>query len=431
MAEGSQQNKQQRRDRERRQARARRRRSATAVFAVLAVVVFVAVVLIWRGGGNDPTSPKPSETGPAPTQSQTAPSTQPTQTVPSTRPAEPEPSETRIQLVFGGDLVADETVFAAGEMSGHYDFSSVFMDIAPVFAAANGAALNYEGVLTGSPAHKSLLQAVSNAGVDFVQMANSYTVSQGILGLEATLQDIRDAGMIPVGAYGDEQQAQQEQGFTLCNIGGLKVALVGYTKGFDGLRLPEGNEWCVNLLYTDYASTYQQVAEDAIKQTLKNIQDQAPDLTVAMLHWGSAYNDIISASQKKLEALMLENGVDVIIGTHSHYVQQIKYDPAAGTVVAYSLGDLFSGGEKSGSQYSVLLQLEVTRDNVTGHTDITGCDYVPIYTLTPERDGEAVRVVRIEQAMAMYENSHIHRVNATAYQNLKSALERIRSRVGF
>ena len=56
---------------------------------------------------------------------------------------------------------------------------------------------------------------------------------------------------------------------------------------------------------------------------------------------------------------------------------------------------------------------------------------MPIYTLTPERDGEEMRVVRIHAAMEQYESSHIHRVNATAYQNLKSALERIRSRVGF
>lgn len=427
MAERSQQNKQQRRDRERRQARARRR-SRMTLFAVLAVVVLVAAVLIWRGAETDPAQPQMSASVPTVTEPQTIPSTNPSQPTAPSSPAQP---ATQIQLVFGGDLVADEKALSAGEVSGRYDFSPVFMDIAPVLAAANGAALNFEGISAGSAAHKSLLQAVSNAGVDFVQMANSYTVSQGILGLEATLQDIRDAGMIPVGAYGDEQQAQREQGFTLCNIGGVKVALVGYTKGFDGLRLPEGNEWCVNLLYTDYASTYQQVAEDAIKETLKNIQNQNPDLVVAMLHWGSAYNDIISASQKKLEELMLENGVDVIIGTHSHYVQQIKYDPEAGTVVAYSLGDLFSGGEKSGSQYSVLLQLQITKDHTTGQTRITGCDYVPIYTLTPERDGEAMRVVRIEQAIAMYENSHVHRVNATAYQNLKSALERIRSRVGF
>jgi hypothetical protein len=42
-----------------------------------------------------------------------------------------------------------------------------------------------------------------------------------------------------------------------------------------------------------------------------------------------------------------------------------------------------------------------------------------------------MRVVRIEEAMQQYESSHIHRVNATAYQNMKNALDRIRSRVGF
>ena len=197
------------------------------------------------------------------------------------------------------------------------------------------------------------------------------------------------------------------------------------------MSVPESNRWCVNLLYLDYTTSYQQVAETAIKDTLRNIADQKPDLTVAMLHWGSLYNDIISASQRSIEKIMLEAGVDVIIGTHSHYVQQVKYDASAGTVVAYSLGDFYSGGEVLGSHYSILLQLEATRDNVTGETKITNCGYVPIYTLTPERDGEEMRVVRIHAAMEQYESSHIHRVNATAYQNLKSALERIRSRVGF
>ena len=89
------------------------------------------------------------------------------------------------------------------------------------------------------------------------------------------------------------------------------------------------------------------------------------------------------------------------------------------------------GVQQDGSHYSILLQLQVTRDNLTGETKITGCDYVPIYTLTPERDGEPMRVVRIEEAIRQYESSHIHRVNATAYQNMKKALERIRSRVGF
>jgi poly-gamma-glutamate synthesis protein (capsule biosynthesis protein) len=161
------------------------------------------------------------------------------------------------------------------------------------------------------------------------------------------------------------------------------------------------------------------------------VEAQQPDVTIALLHWGSTYNDILRDSQKKIEKLMLENGVDAIIGTHSHYVQEVKFDPEAGTVVAYSLGDFFSGGQQNGSHYSILLQLEVTRNNLTGETKITACDYVPVYTLTPERDGESMRLVRIEAAIEQYENRHINRVNSTAYQNLLDALERIRSRVRF
>ena len=428
MAYESNSNKQRRREAERRRRHGRSARPwgrYLTVALVAAVALLVTGVLIFRGLSRDP---EPQLSGSTPAPSQTKPTEPP-------RPTEP---TTQIQLTFGGDLVVNDRVVAAGENDGHFDYSNLFMDIAPVLSAADAAGINFEGNAYGTPygtdtssAPPELLKALSHAGVDFIQVSNTCTVKNGILGLGATLWEIRTAGMTPVGGYSEQQQAEQEQGYTICDIGGIRVALVGYTKGFDGLSLPPSGQWCANLLYTDYSTGYQVVAEKAIKATLQSIQDQKPDLTVALLHWGSTYNDIISTSQKRIEKIMLENGVDAIIGTHPHYVQQVKYNREAGTVVAYSLGDLFSGGEVNGSHYSILLQLQVTRDNVTGETKITGCDYVPIYTLTPERDGEAMRLVRIDAAIAQYESSHIHRVSAAAYQNMKYALERIRSRVGF
>ena len=368
-----------------------------------------------------------------------------TEPLPSTTvPTETEPEDTtnaadRIQLVFGGDLVVNDLVVNSGATeNGGYDYSTILQDIAPVLASANVAGINFEGNTVGKPygtastsAPKELLAALAAAGVDVVQLANTCTINNGILGLNTTLQEVVSAGMTPVGAYGQKEQAQQQKGYTLCQIGELRVAMVGFTKGFDGLSLPQNSQWCANLLYSDYASAYKTVAETAILDTLKSIEAQKPDLTIALVHWGSTYNNIISASQQEIEELMLENGVDAIVGTHSHYVQQVKFDPEAGTVVAYSLGDLFSGGEKNGTQYSILLQLEVTRDHRTGQTKITGCDYVPIYTLTPERDEEPMRIVRIDATMEQYESSHIHRVNAKAYENMKNALAKIRSAVGF
>jgi poly-gamma-glutamate synthesis protein (capsule biosynthesis protein) len=298
--------------------------------------------------------------------------------------------------------------------------------------------MNFEGNICGEPygtqttsAPVELIRSLRACGVDLLQMANSCAINNGLNGLTATLNAIRSAGIEPMGAYATAGELRNSKGYTITDVQGVKVAFVAFTKGLGGRGMPAGNENLVNLLYTDYATNYQKIAEKEIKQILKNVEAQQPDVTIALLHWGSTYNDILRDSQKKIEKLMLENGVDAIIGTHSHYVQEVKFDPEAGTVVAYSLGDFFSGGQQNGSHYSILLQLEVTRNNLTGETKITACDYVPVYTLTPERDGESMRLVRIEAAIEQYENRHINRVNSTAYQNLLDALERIRSRVGF
>ena len=99
---------------------------------------------------------------------------------------------------------------------------------------------------------------------------------------------------------------------------------MAFTKGLGGKGLPSGSENCVNLLYEDYYTNYQKIATDSIKKILKNVESEDPDLTIALLHWGSEFNDTISDSQKSIASLMLKNGVDAIIGTHSHMVHQIE-----------------------------------------------------------------------------------------------------------
>ena len=422
--------KQQRRDAERRQARARRRaafrKAVTLSLVALVALLVIGVVLYRHFTVEDPQlSTEPSTSTAAPT------------TTAPTQPTAPLNPTDRIELVFGGDLVINDMVVAAGGEAGQYDYTGIFQDLLPVLASADASGINFEGSTAGQPygsatasAPPALLSALAHAGVDLIQLSNSYTVTNGILGLHDTMQNIRSAGMIPIGAYADQETAQREQGFTLCDIGGIRVALVAFTKGMNGLGLPTGNEHCVNLLYKDYASTYQKIDTDGIRKVLRDVQEQQPDITIALLHWGSEFNSIVSTRQETISGLMLEEGVDAIIGTHSHYVQKIVYDQENSNVIAYSLGDLYGDGEKTGTNYSILLELEITKDNVTGQTRITGCDYIPVYTLTPERDGEPMKVVRIMEQISMYENNHISKVGEKAYQNMKSALEKIRSKTG-
>ena len=93
----------------------------------------------------------------------------------------------------------------------------------------------------------------------------------------------------------------------------------------------------MNVLYSDYDSAYQVVDTEGITAVISAAKKEKPDLIVAMLHWGSEFNDTISKSQESIVDLMQSCGVDAIIGTHSHYVQKVTYDPDSGKLVAFSL----------------------------------------------------------------------------------------------
>ena len=263
-------------------------------------------------------------------------------------------TDTVIHFVSGGDVNVTDKVIAAG--GSDYDYSGVFLDLLPILSGGDLTTLNFEGNLYEEPygsIHNSapveLVQAMRNAGVDILQTANSKSITNGILGLTSTLDGIRSTGMQSVGTYATEEQFQRYQGFLIREVNGIRIAITAFTKGMDGRGLPSGNEHCVNLLYEDYNSAYQKVDEDGIRSVLKAIEKQKPDITIALLHWGSEFNDQISKTQEKIVEIMADGGVDAIVGTHPHYVQKIGFDetgfPVFGEPVGYATDIVPPGGE--------------------------------------------------------------------------------------
>lgn len=339
--------------------------------------------------------------------------------------------ETVIRLAAVGDLNVTETVVASG--GANYDYTNTFLDVAHLLADADITALNFEGNLYGTPygsdrsAPQSMMTALQRIGVDMVQLSNSYSIYKGMHGLVQTIDGVRLAGMEPLGVYPNAQEAAKQKGYTICTVQGIKIAFVAFTKGMDGMALPAGNEGCVNLLYKDYSTDYQQVDTAGISKILDAVAKEKPDLTVALLHWGSEFNNTISQSQKDICKLLQQKGVNAIIGTHSHYVQSMTFDEATGNFVAYSLGDFLGDADKAGSEYSVILELEITKQSQSGETKITGYSYTPIFTVTEE--GKPSRVVRIRHAMAAFEESYIDRISQETYDAMAYALQRIEARI--
>lgn len=412
--------------RRKQQAEAKRLRITLILAAVVLVLCTAGIVFLTSRSDSSRTT----------VAAETRPTQKPTQaTEPATRAQKS--TKTTIHIKAAGDLNVTNTVINAGVAVGGYNYTRAFMDVASTLSDADLTVLNLEGNICGEPygsdttsAPRELLDGLRNAGVDLIQMANSCTINNGLIGLTSTLQSIRAAGLEPVGAFASESEFQQSKGYTITEAQGVKVAFVAFTKGLGGRGLPAGNDNLVNILYEDYASTYDKIDRTRITSVLKAVEAEKPDITIALLHWGSEYNDDISDTQKSIVNLMKKQGVDVIIGTHPHTVQAIEYDELAGTLVAYSLGDFFGDASRGGTNYSIILDLEITKDSSTGTTKVTNYSYTPIYTVSEAESADGYRrVVRIDKTVEAWEENYLDKVSQSAKESMVYALERIEARI--
>ena len=412
--------------RRKQQAEAKRLRITLILAAVVLVLCTAGIVFLTSRSDSSQTT----------VAAETRPTQKPTQaTEPATRAQKS--TKTTIHIKAAGDLNVTNSVINAGVAVGGYNYTRAFMDVASTLSDADLTVLNLEGNICGEPygsdttsAPRELLDGLRNAGVDLIQMANSCTINNGLIGLTSTLQSIRAAGLEPVGAFASESEFQQSKGYTITEAQGVKVAFVAFTKGLGGRGLPAGNDNLVNILYEDYASTYDKIDRTRITNILKAVEAEKPDITIALLHWGSEYNDDISDTQKSIVNLMKKQGVDVIIGTHPHTVQAIEYDELAGTLVAYSLGDFFGDASRGGTNYSIILDLEITKDSSTGTTKVTNYSYTPIYTVSEAESADGYRrVVRIDKTVEAWEENYLDKVSQSAKESMVYALERIEARI--
>lgn len=413
--------------RQKQQAEQKRLKTGLIIAGILLVVCTVALLSIIRDTG--------ALDSPETETSAAVKETQPPETKPQTWSEQN--STTTINIRAAGDLNITDSVVKSGLTSTGYDFTRSFMDVAPLLSEADLTVLNLEGNIVGEPygtertsAPNDLLTALRNAGVDLIQMANSCAINNGLIGLKSTINAIHNSGMEPIGAYATQADFNRSKGYTICEANGIKVAFVAFTKGMNGMGLPAGSEGCVNLLYTDYDSEYKKIDTDGITRILKNAAAEKPDITIALLHWGSEGTDSHSDSQERIINLMKKQGVDVIIGSHPHRLHKIDFDQAAGTLVAYSLGDFFGDASAGGSNYSIILDIEITKDNHSGITRVTDYSYTPIYTLKESdcADGDR-RVVRIYQAMQAYDGNFVDSITKSCYDDMGYSLSRIAERI--
>lgn len=380
------------------------------ILAVFAVVLIAVIVLIAKGcsGKKETEEDKEPE------------NMQEDSFVPEPEP-EPEPDTIATLAAVGDIMVYDDQIEDAKQEDLTYDFSDCFNAISAYTMSADLTVGNLELNFNGSPysgsaktsfnAPESLAVNLKDIGFDILQTANTYSIMNGFNGLTSTINFLNDAGIDHVGTYATDPADSADQGVLIRTVNGIKIAFIAFTKGVNGMSLPTGKEFCVDLLYSDYNSNYTEVNTTAILNRINAAKDQNPDVIVAMLHWGEEYSIEPSDSQKSITELMFKNGVDVILGSHSHVAGPMEMTTVQ-TVdgetkdcfVAYSLGNFLSSMMGISRDYifeSMILNLEFTKSGETGETTISNVSYTPLYIVDHGETADVrFEVVPIRKAIA-------------------------------
>ena len=250
---------------------------------VVFVVIVVLIVVLFRAcGGSEDTPP--------------ADNTDVTDPASPTEPETPSGDTATATLAAVGDImVYDSQLADALEADGTYNFLPMLSPVSSYLTAADVTVGNFEANFGDDPvgypdfrAPASLASTLSGLGFDILQTANTYSIQNGITGLQSTINTVRGAGMDALGTYlsADDKTANQ---VIVREVNGIRMAFIGFTKGVNNLTLPEGSEYAVDLLYTDYATNYSTVNTSAISAAVAAAQATEPDVIIAMVHWGSEY----------------------------------------------------------------------------------------------------------------------------------------------
>lgn len=317
-----------------------------------------------------------------------------------------------------GDIMCYENQMnAALTQEGTYDFTPSFAAIKPYLEGANLTVGNLELTFCGAEkgykgfphfnAPESLAVALKNVGFDILQTANTYTLQNGFNGLTSTIGYLNAQGIDHLGTYETAAQKAENKGVLLKEVNGIRFAFIGYTKGVNNMTLPADARYSVDVLFNDYDSTYSDINKASLLASIKAAKDLNADVIIAMLHWGVEYEIQPDEMQNKIADLLFQNGVDVILGSHSHEVgpmekRTVTVDGEEKTVfIAYSLGNFFSSMTEGTSQATCILNLEFTMDAETGETAISDISYQPVY-IADNGEGAATRyeVLPIRSAKA-------------------------------
>ncbi|HHW68850.1 MAG TPA: CapA family protein [Tenericutes bacterium] len=285
-------------------------------------------------------------------------------------------SEHKLSLIMVGDALIHGAIYKDAYINNdQYDFSEMFENIRPYVKNYDLAFYNQETIIGGKDlglstyplfnSPEEIGDELVDVGFNMVSLANNHTLDKGEKAILHSLDYWNSKDVIYSGcSYSFEDRNNIETH----SVNDIEIAFLSYTIFTNGLKVPNGKEYLVNIY-----------SENQVKKDIEQVKDKV-DIIIVSMHWGEEYNHEPNKNQKQIAEYLSSLGVNIIIGHHPHVIQPIEY--INDTLVIYSLGNFISAQVGIEKLIGAMVSLEIKKVNYKGHVsvNISNVDTKLLYT---------------------------------------------------
>ncbi len=294
----------------------------------------------------------------------------------------------KANLCFVGDLMCHSTQFNYARVDADsFDFTGVFREVYPFLSNSDLTVGNLETVIAGKSegysgypyfnAPDDFIFALKNAGFDLLITANNHALDQGWNGINRTIEVINQNKIHRTGTFISESDRDSIRIFM---INSIKIAILAYTENTNGVPIPEGKNFAINL-----------IDEELIKRDIDKAREKNADIVLVHLHYGQEYLREPDDYQKNIVKRIIDFGADIIIGGHPHVIQPFDFFKTNNTkldsgFVAYSLGNFISNQRWRYSDAGVIISIEISKNILADSIYINEVNYLPTWVFRGQTD---------------------------------------------
>lgn len=249
-----------------------------------------------------------------------------------------------------------------------YDFKPMYTEIKPLAKAHDLAFYNQETLIGGKKLGLSNYPRFNSpdeigldmieSGFNIVNLATNHVMDKDLEGLQYSAnfweKQSKEKNIYTAGSYTSQEKRDN---IKIAEKNGIKYAVLAYTYGTNGLPVPEGYEYLVNV-WTVYGDENYQAYKEQVKKDIQAVREKV-DVLIVSMHWGNEYVYEPSWYQEDAAQFLAEQGVDIIIGTHPHVIEPVEY--VNDTLVIYSLGNSVSAQEEENTRVGMMVSLDINK----------------------------------------------------------------------